>query len=237
MKTFSMEEISRSDGKDGRPSLVVVDGQAYDVSTSKRWVGGLHMRRHQAGADLSSDLRAAPHGLEMLERVELVGKVIESTKEKSSGIKGIIEAFLVKYPFFRRHPHPAIVHFPLGLLLVAPLMEVAAVFTDSSATEWAAYLMLAIGSITIPGAIITGYLTWWLNYEALDTTIIKTKRYLAWIALLLAITALLTRSFLISDPLRLTDLLVAVYLVDMVAVSALIGCIGFLGGKLTFPYD
>jgi len=76
MKTFSVEEISKSDGKDGNPSLVVVESRVYDVSSSKRWTGGIHMRRHQAGSDLTLDLKAAPHGTEVLERVELVGQLV-----------------------------------------------------------------------------------------------------------------------------------------------------------------
>ncbi len=237
MKTFSLEEISRSDGKEGRPSLVVVDGQVYDVSSSKRWVGGLHMKRHQAGSDLSADLRAAPHGPEMLERVALVGQSSVSVKEKSIGIKGIVEDVLDKHPFFRRHPHPAMVHFPLGLLMVTPLLEVAAILTRSSATEWAAYLTLGIGTISIFAAIVTGYFTWWINYEATDAGIIGIKRRLACVAFVFAISAFLTRTFLITDPLRMTDWLAIAYVLNIFVVAALVGYTGFLGGKLTFPYE
>lgn len=237
MKTFSPEEISRSDGKEGRPALVIVDGQVYDVSSSKRWAGGLHMRRHQAGSDLSADLKAAPHGTEMLERVALIGRLSGPVKERSAGIKGTIEDLLDKHPFFRRHPHPAMVHFPLGLLMVTPLLEVAAILTGSSATEWAAYLTLAIGTISILAAIVTGYLTWWLNYEATDAGIIRIKRRLACIAFAFALSASLTRTFLVTDPLQITDWLVIAYVLNIFVVAGLVGYTGFLGGKLTFPYE
>ncbi len=237
MKIFTVEEISKSDGKQGNPSLVTVEGRVYDVSSSKRWVGGIHMRRHQAGSDLTSDLKAAPHGPEVLERVELVGQILQPSQQKSIGLKGYIEELFEKHPFFRRHPHPAMVHFPLGLLMVTPVLQIAALLTRSSATEWAACLTLLIGSVSIVGSIVTGYLTWIFNYEASDSKIIKSKRHMAWFALALAIVACYTRIFLIDDSLRFTDPYVLLYTLNLVALSSAVGYTGFLGGKLTFPYE
>lgn len=237
MKTFTLDELSESDGKDGKPSLVVVDGQVYDVSSSKRWAGGSHMRRHQAGSDLTSDLKAAPHGPEVLERVELVGQIHRVSKQKNTGFRGHVEELLDKHPFFRRHPHPAMVHFPLGLLMVTPLLQVASLLTQSSATEWAAYLTLLIGSVAILGSIVTGYLTWIVNYEASDSRIIKSKRHMAWLALAMAVAACYMRTFMVHEPLRLADPFVMLYSLNIIALAAAVGYTGFLGGKLTFPYE
>ena len=63
-----------------RVLLVAVEGKVYDVSASKRWVRGEHMKRHRAGTDLTNDIKAAPHGLEVLERVEAVGLYEQATK-------------------------------------------------------------------------------------------------------------------------------------------------------------
>lgn len=52
-KTFTIEELKRYDGKDGRPVYVAVDGVVYDVSRSKYWKTGTHMKMHKAGTDLS----------------------------------------------------------------------------------------------------------------------------------------------------------------------------------------
>ncbi|MCB2226453.1 MAG: CopD family protein [Desulfarculaceae bacterium] len=57
------------------PTHLIYDGQAYDVSNSKLWPGGEHMRRHQAGEDLTEALAAAPHGPEVLERLPKLGPV------------------------------------------------------------------------------------------------------------------------------------------------------------------
>ncbi len=237
MKTFSVEEISKSDGKDGNPSLVVVESRVYDVSSSKRWTGGIHMRRHQAGSDLTLDLKAAPHGTEVLERVELVGQLVQPARNSSTGLRGSLEELLEKHPFFRRHPHPAIVHFPLGLLMIAPILQIAALVTRSSSTEWAAYLLLLIGSVSIVGSIATGYMTWVVNYEASDSKIIKSKRRMAWLALALAVVAFYTRTFVVNDPLQFNDTFVLLYTLNVIGLSASVGYTGFLGGKLTFPYE
>ena len=68
MKEFTLEEIKKSNGKEGSLALVVYKGKVIDVSGSNLWKGGLHMNRHNAGNDLSSDILAAPHTPEVLER-------------------------------------------------------------------------------------------------------------------------------------------------------------------------
>ena len=82
MKEFTLEEIKKSNGKDGNPTLVVYKGRVIDVSTSNLWKGGLHMNRHNAGNDLSSDILAAPHTPEVLERYPQVGILKEEKAAK-----------------------------------------------------------------------------------------------------------------------------------------------------------
>jgi predicted heme/steroid binding protein len=57
----------QNDGLGGHPSWVKVDDLLYDVTDSKRWQGGNHFGRHQAGEDLTEALKGAPHGIEKLE--------------------------------------------------------------------------------------------------------------------------------------------------------------------------
>ena len=236
MKKFSLEEIENSDGKNGAPAIVVVKEKVYDVSASPKWKGGLHMRRHQAGKDLTVDIGSAPHGIEVLERVQMVGVYQTSRRVDISGNRAKVEAFLEKHPFFRRHPHPAIVHFPLALLMLASFLEILAIWTSSGRTEWAAYLVLTIGFASLPVAIATGYFTWWINYEAKENPIVKQKRRLAWLTLALVGLALVTRTFLLADLLNISDPRLLIYLVFVLSQSAFVAKIGFLGGKLTFPY-
>jgi predicted heme/steroid binding protein/uncharacterized membrane protein len=237
MKSFTPEELALSDGKDGGPALVVVDGKVYDVSQSKKWPGGQHMRRHQAGRDLSVDIGSAPHGKDLLDRMDVVGEFQTPSAPKFEGLRGKVEVLLQAHPFFRRHPHPAVVHFPVGLLAAAPLLEIAALISGSSATEWASFCCLLIGTISIPAAMGTGYFTWWINYEAAESPIIRKKRLLAWLALSLGIAALCVRLVALSDPINFNEGYYWLYVGFMLLLSATAGYVGFLGGKLTFPYD
>ena len=52
MKVYTSEELSKVDGTGAAAVLVAVNGKVYDVSSSKKWVRGRHMNRHQAGRDL-----------------------------------------------------------------------------------------------------------------------------------------------------------------------------------------
>jgi hydroxylamine dehydrogenase len=68
------EMLSSFDGKDGSRAIVAVGGKLYDVTGSQAWQGGVHLRRHQAGQDLTAALEDAPHGAETLDRVPVVGE-------------------------------------------------------------------------------------------------------------------------------------------------------------------
>ena len=237
MKTFSSTDIKVGDGKDGAPSYVAVEGKVYDVSGSLKWKEGNHMRRHQAGNDLSADIKSAPHGLDVLSRVTLIGQLKTETKIYQSTAQARIEAILEKHPFFRRHPHPAVVHFPLALLMMSSFLEISAILMASDRTEWAAYLSLIVGIITVPAAIVTGYFTWWINYEAKGSPIINTKKKLAWLAFIVGLVAFMIRTFAVASPLQQGETMLLIYVGTLLILSGLVAAIGFLGGKLTFPYD
>lgn len=236
MKNYTPEELADQNGGEDKPALVAVDGKVYDVSASKRWIRGNHMKRHQAGRDLTDEIQGAPHGTEVLDRVAMVGNYVPASRELSVGLKGKIDAWLDEHPFFRRHPHPAVVHYPVGMLSVAPVFYFVGLATGSARTEWAAYCSLIIGLLSIPAAMTTGYFTWWMNYDTSDSPIIRMKRRLAWIALFVGIFSCSVRTILVVDPLRITDIFVMIYLSTLLILAVLASYVGFLGGKLTFPY-
>ena len=122
-------------------------------------------------------------------------------------------------------------------MTVVSFFELGSLATNSLCTEWTALCCLIVGLISIPAAMMTGYFTWWINYDASDSRIILMKRRLAWVALVFGAFATSLRLFVLADPLETRNIYVIVYVVSLVTLSVIVSCIGFLGGKLTFPYE
>jgi predicted heme/steroid binding protein len=61
-KEFSREELQQHNGNDQPTVYVGFEGEVYDVSESKLWKTGMHMKRHPAGAELTEEIGGAPHG-------------------------------------------------------------------------------------------------------------------------------------------------------------------------------
>lgn len=113
IKEITPEELSKNNGKNGNPAYIAVDGKVWNVSPSKLWSDGHHVNTHHAGQDLSIGMQAAPHSLEVLERFELVGELVE-TKPRH-----LIREFPQPSPLISwiltKHPHPISAHLPMGL--------------------------------------------------------------------------------------------------------------------------
>jgi predicted heme/steroid binding protein len=50
----------------------------YDACNSYHWRKGRHQILHHAGANLTAELKQAPHDAQLLERVPVVGTLRES---------------------------------------------------------------------------------------------------------------------------------------------------------------
>lgn len=79
LKKFTLEELKQFDGRDGRPAYIAYEGKVYDVTESFLWIGGDHQGQHEAGKDLTDEMKLAPHGEETLERAKLIGVLASST--------------------------------------------------------------------------------------------------------------------------------------------------------------
>jgi predicted heme/steroid binding protein len=77
MKEYALEEVAQCTGEDGKPALIACDGKVYDVSESYHWRTGRHHVLHRAGTDLTAELKHAPHGPHLLEKVPVVGTLRE----------------------------------------------------------------------------------------------------------------------------------------------------------------
>jgi len=69
------EELKQYDGRDGRKAYVAVNGKIYDVTDSPLWSDGDHQGDHQAGCDLTEELKTAPHVRSVIERFTVVGEL------------------------------------------------------------------------------------------------------------------------------------------------------------------
>ncbi len=86
-RVFTAEELKQYNGKGGKPVYAAVDGIVYDLSGSKYWKTGRHMKMHDAGTDLSEDIhKRAPKSIhrdgKILEGMPKVGVVKETAVAK-----------------------------------------------------------------------------------------------------------------------------------------------------------
>jgi len=75
MKEFSLSELQQYNGKKGNKAYIAYEGIVYDVTDSFLWQSGKHQVIHHAGEDLTGELSRAPHGIELLKRFKIVGKL------------------------------------------------------------------------------------------------------------------------------------------------------------------
>ena len=238
MKEFSPEEIEAFDGKDGKPAYVVHDGKVFDVTGSKMWKAGTHMRRHQAGRDLTTDIQAAPHKADLLERYPQVGVLKKEVKEEVEQriLPRPLALLLEKNPFFRRHPHPMTVHFPIVFMLSAPVFNVLYLITGTEAFETTALHCLAGGILFTVVGIFTGVITWWYNYMGRMMKPIVIKLPLSIVMLVVAIVVFVWR---VKDPtvMQNPEGVNLLYLSLVLSLIPMISVIGWFGATMTFPVE
>jgi predicted heme/steroid binding protein/uncharacterized membrane protein len=238
MKEFDPETLATFNGEEpGRPVYLARDGKVYDVSASKLWQGGSHMRRHQAGCDLSVDFGAAPHGEEVFARVSQVGVLKKSSgKTARRQLPDWLERLFGRFPFLVRHPHPMLVHYPIVFMISVPVFTLLSLATGNPAFATTALHCLVAAILFTPLAIATGLFSWWLNYLARPMRAIRIKIWCSAVVMVLAAALFLWR-------LRVPDILAnpgperLIYLFLICCLVPLVGVTGWFGASLTFPLE
>ncbi|MCO7174975.1 cytochrome b5 domain-containing protein [Sporolactobacillus kofuensis] len=82
-KQFTLNELSKFDGRNGHPAYIAVKGKVYDVTHAPDWHNGSH-HGVQAGQDLTSAIEHAPHGTAVLSAVPIVGNLVKGTKSSEA---------------------------------------------------------------------------------------------------------------------------------------------------------
>jgi predicted heme/steroid binding protein/uncharacterized membrane protein len=234
MQEFEIAELEKFDGNEGRSVYVAYKGKVYDVTSSKLWRSGLHMKRHHAGQDLTADIQVAPHEPDVLERYPQVGTLKKEVVELE--IPQPLAWLLAKVPMLRRHPHPMTVHFPIVFAFSTTIFNILYLVTGIKSLELTALHCLGAGILFTAVAIATGLYTWWLNYMAQPLRAVKIKMPLSLILLLVQIVAFFWRLTVpnVMDSIQGVNI---IYLLLIVSLFPIVVVIGWFGAFLTFPVE
>ncbi len=237
MKEFDADELAKFNGENGKPIYMAYQKKVYDVTGSKLWRNGLHMKRHHAGLDLTADLQGAPHEPDVLERYPQVGTLKEEIAEVAElTIPRPLEWLLAKAPMLRRHPHPMTVHFPIVFAFTTTIFNILYLITGIKSLETTALHSLGAGILFTVVAITTGLYTWWLNYMAKPNKAVKVKIPLSLILLVTQIIAFIWR-LNVPDVMDSLEGINIIYFVLVVSLFPMVVVIGWFGAFLTFPVE
>jgi predicted heme/steroid binding protein/uncharacterized membrane protein len=234
MQEFDATELQKYDGNEGRPIYVAYKGKVYDVSNSKLWRNGLHMKRHHAGQDLTADIQGAPHEPDVLDRYPQIGTLRKEAEAQA--VPPLLSWLLKRVPMLRRHPHPMTVHFPIVFAFSTTIFNILYLITGIRSMETTALHCLAAGILFTVVAIATGLYTWWLNYLAQPLKAVKVKLPLSLILLVTQVLAFIWRLNVpqVLDSIRGFNI---IYLLLVLSLFPMVVVIGWFGAFLTFPVE
>lgn len=235
MKEFTLKMLAENNGENGKPIYIAHKGKVYDVSESRLWRNGNHMKRHKAGNDLTTDIQAAPHEPDVLERYPQVG-VLRHEEDIEMPMPEFLSRLIKKFPMLRRHPHPMTVHFPIVFMFSATVFTILSLVTGIKSFETTAFHCLGSGIFFSVVAIATGWYTWWLNYRATPLKAVTIKKKISMIMLATATFAFIIRTAVpeILFPFRAISFF---YLFPILTLLPFVTVIGWFGASLTFPTE
>jgi len=223
------DELRQNHGREGRPAYVAYQGKVYDVSGSKMWREGVHIRRHNAGHDLTSEFPAAPHDASVFEGVTLVGQLVATLAPADSeqDIPPLLNWFL------DRHPHPISVHFPIAYIAAVLILLILNLLTNNTAFETAGYYMLWGSVVMAPVAMVLGVMSWSFNYGRKLKGTFMGKIIISIVFLIVGVVVLTLRVsnsniFVGSDPVKW------VYFGLVVVMVLLVSALGWLGDMIMY---
>jgi len=193
------------------------------------------MKRHHAGNDLTTDIQAAPHTLEVLDRYPQVG-VLKKEMGSERKIPASLSRLLSRFPMLRRHPHPMVIHFPIVFMIATAGFTVLYLLTGYKGFDTTAFHCLGGGLLFTPVAILTGFYTWWLNHMAKPNRPVNIKRRLSFLLFAVQIAAFSWR-MTVPDVLTCFGSVTVIYGFLILSLAGIVTVLGWFGAMLTFPIE
>mgnify|MGYP002712090754 FL=1 len=236
---MTLEELSRYDGKDGRPAYVAYKNIVYDVTESDMWQNGEHQDEHFAGEDLTEAMSFAPHSDDVFDGFKVVAKlstkdeakppIAQKTKSKdNTDTKNKLRKWYQLY-----HPHAVSAHFPIALHFFAAGMDIAFFYEPVEKFEQGTYYAFLSATLFGLVAIVAGVYSWWINYSFAKLKPLVIKLYTA---IFTTVIGLIAVSLHVSDPqiAYKTEALAIFYHFSIFITVPAVVVLGFYGGKITW---
>lgn len=226
---MTLKELKQYDGKNGNQAYVAYKGKVYDVTKSAEWQNGSHYGVHDAGLDLTQAMANAPHADDVFEGFDAVDTLDEEDEEEDqqSGVDWV--KWYRKY-----HPHPMLVHFPIALHLFAVVLDMLFLYNHHPSYATAVFYSLFASTVMGLFAMLSGLLSWWVNYQMVLNQIFVTKILLSIASLILGVFAI---ALYLNDPTIIYHSSFAgiFYHSTVFATGVMVIILAYNGGKLTWP--
>lgn len=234
-RDFNEEELKSFDGKNGNPAYIAYNGIVYDVTDSPLWKNGLHLRRHQAGTDLTSVLKDAPHGQEVFEHIPKIGFFITSLEKEKNGKNSDKSSTIIRFRQWNKtfHPHPISVHFPIALHYFSAFFNMMFLFDPKSEYDFATYSSFVAATVMGGIALLAGIFSWWVKYALERSRVFMIKLVGALMTLGLGLIPIMLK---IENPFVAyshdIDGYIYHFIIFFTALS--VSIVGYYGGKITW---
>lgn len=129
------------------------------------------------------------------------------------------------------HPHPLLVHFPIGSLFLGGLLQLLFLISKRSSFENAAFYSILFATIFEFPAVASGIFSWWLNYRRALSSVFK-KKLIYSIALLIMCCCTVITRLLITDISFRSDIFSYVYNIVVFSSVLVVFAIAYYGGKI-----
>ncbi len=226
---MTRDELSKYNGKNGQKAYVAFRANVYDVTSSSLWKNGEHEGIHNAGIDLTPMMENAPHGEEVFKNFLLVAKL----EEINPNIPKVTSKEKLRVWYQKYHPHPMISHFPIVLHLFAAALDLLFLFNPKENYAQAVYYTFFLATIFGIMAMISGFLSWWINYNLAKSKAFVIKIIVSIITLFLGIIAIIV--YLLNPDIVYTYSILGIvyhFIVLVTGVNVII--LGYYGGKITW---